>query len=201
MPRNQCLSYSTGLTHRGYGNRNITQVPAIQGPRTEKGNWTWSLTSNQGPICNCHLRVKGKLVFAKDSHLLYKPHLGVGPMPSCRWPTQMDSMVFLYTLSHIALFGLSCLTDLLLVYYAFWFCGFMDSVCVWMFKVCLVLLFVLLPVCFLKREKKKRNPVQCVRWLEASGRCWERELWSESTLRKTVFLWKGFFKHKRIVKD
>lgn len=28
----------SGLTHRGYGNRNITQVPAIQGPRTEKGN-------------------------------------------------------------------------------------------------------------------------------------------------------------------
>lgn len=125
----QCFSYSTGLTHRGCGNRNITQVQAIQGPSTEKGKWTRSLTSNQGPICDCHLLVKGKLVFSKESHLLYKPHLGVGPMPSGWWPTQMDSMAFLYTLSHIALFGLSFLTDLLLVYYGFWFCGFMDSVC------------------------------------------------------------------------
>lgn len=116
-------------------------------------------------------------------------------MPSSRWPTQMNPIVFLQSFASRFSFEHHFLSDLLLVYYGFWFCVlcFLFKFVSWDFYF--LFNFASQFVCVLKKEWKKSRGVG---WVGSRGGSEKR--WRKRNHCQNKWYEKIVFKTKHILK-
>ena len=129
-----------------------------------RGEGHHSPTKELSPVENCS---QGKTWFSPTAfHWVYKPHLRAGLIPSSRWPTQINSSIFLFVcfLGLLMLYLSHHLTYQLLSY-ILWFpvlwryiflCACM-CLCMYMSSSCFICSIMVCLIFFVSLFSKKRK--------------------------------------------